>query len=305
MKVYRDIRDVDLQGSVVTIGTFDGLHLAHRSIIKSIVEKSKDRNVPSVLITFYPHPRKFVSQSNQDSIRLISSPNEKITELDKLGVDILVIHTFDRTFSELSAEDFIKNYLVEHIHPSLIVIGYDHKFGKDRKGNIDLLRALSEEYGYEVEEIPEIQIDAMDVNSTQIRKYLKDGHIREANELLGREYGINGTVIKGAQRGRLIGFPTANIKVDNKDKLLPRDGVYKVDVEVDGIRHRGALNIGYRPSLDATLTHTIEVYILDFDQNIYGKEITIYFLDFIRPEMKFNSAEELQLQIAEDVQKVR
>ncbi len=301
MEIYHRIEDVPDTEVILTIGTFDGVHTAHQEILRRIVTEARAEAKHSMLITFSPHPRTFVSGADQKSIKLLSSDNQKVTELSSIGLDILLIQQFDRAFSEIEAEDFIQKYLLTHIKPSKIVLGYDHKFGKDRKGDIHLIRKSTEEKDIVVQEISKIEIEQIAVSSTQIRSDLSAGKIQEANRLLGRPYAIRGTVIKGLQNGRKLGYPTANIKPDNPDKLLPRDGVYKVDVIIGGTKHRGALNIGYRPSVDLGLRHTVEVYIIDFEGDIYGHEIEIQFLDFIRPEIKFADVEDLRKQIARDV----
>ncbi len=304
MKIYRNIEEVREREVVLTIGTFDGVHLAHRALISSIVEEAHATGRESMLMTFSPHPRTFVSTSTSKPIGLLSTTTEKVEYLRETGLDILLVQTFDRRFSEVTAEDFIEHHLVAALHPSQIIIGYDHKFGKNRSGDIQLLRDYAAEGDYEVREIPKIILDDLSVNSTQIREYLYTGEVDKANQLLGRPYSMRGTVVRGLQNGRKLGYPTANIKPEHKEKLVPRDGVYKVDVRIGEECNRGALNIGNRPSIDQTLTHTIEVYILDFDEDIYGREVQLYFLDFIRPELRFDSVDALRAQIAQDVEAV-
>ncbi len=304
MEIYHHIESIPHRALVLTIGTFDGVHTAHRSIIDQLVKTAAHKKNPSMLLTFSPHPRSFVGDADQPPIQLLTSDRQKIKALSPLGLDVLLIQKFDRDFSELSAKQYLEDYLLPHLQPSHIIIGYDHKFGRDRSGDIELLRQYADEYNFEVEEIPQIELDHVAISSSQIRRDLSAGQIREASVLLGRPYSLRGTVIKGLQNGRKLGYPTANIKPDNPDVLIPRDGVYDVDVVLDDRRYKGALNIGYRPSVDAGLQHTIEVYILDFDEDIYGREIEIEFLDFLRPELKFDTLEELKKQISKDVQRV-
>ncbi len=301
MRIFRNIDAIPDKNVVLTIGTFDGVHLAHRALISSIVEVALEAQKDSMLITFSPHPRTFVSAEDTPPIELLTSTTEKIELLKDTGLDILLIQNFDRQFSEIDAEEFVDEYLISKLRPSCIIIGYDHKFGKNREGDIDLLRSKSDQGGFEVMEIPRIILDDLAVNSTKIRQHLRSGDVKLANRLLGRPYSIRGMVVRGLQNGRKMGFPTANIKPDSPEKLIPTDGVYSVEVMIGDEIYRGALNIGYRPSVDRSLSHTIEVYILDFDEDIYGREIEVRFLDFVRPEMKFDDLESLQAQIAEDV----
>ncbi len=305
MKIYHDIDAIPGRGYVLTLGTFDGVHCAHQRIIERVVTQAQYLGQESLLITFSPHPRTFVSGAGQPPIALLSSDRQKISELENTGLDLLLIQSFDRDFSELSATEFIEDFLIAKLQPSRIIIGYDHKFGKDRQGDLGLLSQYAQVHGFEIEEIPRIDLHEMSVSSSQIREYLRTGKVQEANALLGRPYSIRGTVVKGLQNGRKLGFPTANIKPDNPDKLVPRDGVYDVDVMIDSSRYKGALNIGLRPSIDQSLQHTIEVYLLDFDEDIYGKELSIEFLNFIRPEYTFSDIQQLKKQIAADVDQVR
>lgn len=307
MIVSRQWQSLFLPASVLSIGTFDGVHLAHQELIKNLVQRSKELKVPSVLITFDPHPRQFVSAADQKSIAMLSSLDEKIKELSKLGLDYLIIIDFDRSFSIISAQQFVQDVIVEHFHPEVIMIGYDHKFGKGREGDIEFLRKQSQKFNFEVEEIPAFSKDDIKINSTTIRRLLENGEVEKAASLLGRNYLLCGIVAKGQQRGRMLGFPTANISLSDKAKLIPRDGVYEVLVRVgeEDKQYKGALNIGYRPSVDDQLRFTVEVYILDFDEDIYGQKICVEFLSFIRPEMKFGSVEQLMAQIKSDVAQIR
>ncbi len=307
MIVSRHWQSLYLPESVLTIGTFDGVHLAHQEVVKNLVQSARAYAVPSVLVTFDPHPRQFVSAQDQKPIAMLSSLDEKIALLAELGLDYLVIVEFDRHFSEISAQKFVEQVLVEHFHPRLIMIGYDHKFGKGREGDIDFLRKLSTKYSYVVEEIPQFTDRDEKVNSTTIRRLLENGEVEKSARLLGRPYRLCGIVTKGQQKGRLLGFPTANIALKDSAKHIPRDGVYEVSVRIaeEEQSYRGALNIGYRPSVDDQLRFTIEVYILDFDRDIYGRDICVEFVSFIRPEMKFGSVEQLVAQIKSDVAQIR
>lgn len=299
MKVIRNINDLGgLQNPVITIGTFDGVHLGHRKIIERINQLAKERNGQSVIITFHPHPR-FVINPDYTTLKLLSTVDEKIKLLEDCGVDVAVIIPFSREFSEQSPEDYIENFLVKYFHPSCIVIGYDHKFGRDRKGDFHLLEQLKKKYNFDLEEISKQALDDITISSTKIRNALHDGEITKANELLGYAYTLSGLVIKGLQNGRKLGYPTANLQLIEPTKLTPKTGIYAVYVYVDGIKKRGMLSIGYNPTFGGKHI-SVEVNILDFDKDIYGQMITLEFVKYIRSEKKFNSIEDLIAAIDQD-----
>ncbi len=299
MKVIRNINDLGgLQNPVITIGTFDGVHLGHRKIIERINQLAKERNGQSVIITFHPHPR-FVINPDDTTLKLLSTVDEKIKLLEDCGVDVAVIIPFSREFSEQSPEDYIENFLVKYFHPSCIVIGYDHKFGRDRKGDFHLLEQLKKKYNFDLEEISKQALDDITISSTKIRNALHDGEITKANELLGYAYTLSGLVIKGLQNGRKLGYPTANLQLIEPTKLTPKTGIYAVYVYVDGIKKRGMLSIGYNPTFGGKHI-SVEVNILDFDKDIYGQMITLEFVKYIRSEKKFNSIEDLIAAIDQD-----
>lgn len=287
-----------LENAVVTSGTFDGVHLGHQKILKRLNEVAELTNGESVVITFYPHPRSVISPDNQ-IVKLLSTLDEKIELLEKSGVNHLLIIPFTREFSELSSEEFIQKILIETIGTKTLVIGYDHRFGKNREGGFDYLKLNKEKYGFGIEEISRQDIENVGVSSSKIRKALQEGDVPLADHFLGRNYSLSGVIVKGKQLGRTIGFPTANIQVREIAKLIPLDGVYVVKVYYKQETFGGMLNIGNRPTVDGTF-QTVEVNIFDFNQEIYGENLTVEFLQKIRNEQKFNGLDELKDQIVKD-----
>lgn len=308
MKIYRHLDEFQqVKQAVVTIGTFDGVHIGHRKIISRLTEVAKKINGESVILTFFPHPRMILNPEDE-SLKLISSINEKATLLEQLGVDHLIITPFNRDFSNLSAETYIKQILVDKIGTSHIIIGYDHRFGKDREGNIQKLQEFASEYNFDVEEIPEQDINDVAVSSTQIRNALIKGDVQTANAFLGYSFSLFGQVIKGDQLGRTLGFPTANLLIEENYKLIPGDGIYAVTVKIhsDGSvseqtseTYKGMAYIGNRPTING-MSRNIEVNIFDFDQDIYREYISIEFLHFIRGDIRFNNISALKTQITND-----
>ena len=299
MNVYYGIQEFKkLENAVVTSGTFDGVHLGHQKILKRLNEVAELTNGESVVITFYPHPRSVISPDNQ-IVKLLSTLEEKIELLEKSGVNNLLIVPFTREFSELSSEEFIQKILIDTIGTKTLVIGYDHRFGKNREGGFDYLKLNKEKYGFQIEEISRQDIENVGVSSSKIRKALQEGDVPSADHFLGRNYSLSGVIVKGKQLGRTIGFPTANIQVREIAKLIPLDGVYAVKVYYKDEAFGGMLNIGNRPTVDGTF-QTVEVNIFDFDQEIYGEKLTVEFLQKIRNEQKFNGLDELKAQIAKD-----
>jgi riboflavin kinase / FMN adenylyltransferase len=281
--------------AVVTIGTFDGVHIGHQAILKNLVSQTKKHNGKSILITFWPHPR-FILNKSEDKLKLLSTFEEKVKLIADLGVDYIIKVAFTPEFSNLSAEEFVKQMLVDKVGTKKLMIGYDHHFGNNREGNIEFLKTKSAELGFTVDEIPRQDIDHIGVSSTKIRNSLQSGEIHLSSSLLGRPYSISGKVIDGNKKGRQLGFPTANIQLNESYKQLPRDGSYAVMVTVEEKNFKGMLNIGFKPTLDGS-KRTIEVNLFDFDKQIYGKNITIHFIRSLRNEMKFNSIEELKAQL--------
>jgi riboflavin kinase/FMN adenylyltransferase len=304
MKVYQGITHFKrLSTAVVTSGTFDGVHIGHQKILSRLREVSRQYGGESVVITFWPHPRLVVSTDSQD-LKLLSTIEEKIEMLDRMQVDHLLIIPFTKEFSLLTSEEFINRILVEKIGTKRLVMGHDHRFGRNREGSFEHLRAHAAQYGFEVEEIPRQDIEDLGVSSTRIRNALLEGNLPVANEYLGRPYSLKGTVVKGQQLGRTIGYPTANTKVLEPYKLIPADGVYAVRVHYRDTLYQGMLNIGLRPTVGG-LTRTIEVHLFDFDQALYGQELIIHFEARIRQEQKFAGMEELKRQLGRDKEDAR
>lgn len=310
MKIYHQLSEFKkLTNAVVTIGTFDGVHYGHQKIIKRLCELAKSTGGESVILTFFPHPRMIIDPENQD-LKLINTINEKAKILADLGVDHLIITPFTRDFSNLTATEYIKEILVNQIGTKQIIVGYDHRFGKDRKGGMNDLIALSKVYDYAIEEIPEQDVNDVAVSSTKIRTAVLEGNVSLAAEYLGYNFSINGPVIKGDKIGRTIGFPTANIFVEETYKLIPSDGIYAVTIEMNaeaGVRssdtqivtYKGMAYIGQRPTING-MTRNIEVNIFDFDREIYGQNIKMNFLKFLRHDVKFTGLEALAVQLHED-----
>ena len=301
MLVHRNINALPaFHHAVLTIGTFDGVHKGHQQLIARIRRLSEEIEGESVLITFDPHPRTVVSQEKKP-VRLLSTIEEKITLLESLGVDHLVIAPFTREFSMLSARDYVEKFLVEKFHPSIIVIGYNHHFGHHRDGNLELLQSLSARYQFRVEEISKQMVDEIEVSSTRIRLALDDGDVSTASHLLGHPYSITGKVIKGNQLGRKFGYPTANIEPDDSAKLVPADGVYAIRIQLPQSDQwkNGVMSIGYRPTVNGT-HHTIEAFVFDFDGNLYDQQITVQFVQYIREERKFETVDFMIEEIRND-----
>ncbi|HEY4325456.1 MAG TPA: bifunctional riboflavin kinase/FAD synthetase [Mucilaginibacter sp.] len=299
MHIYHHIDEfVPLKNAVVTIGTFDGVHIGHRKIISGITELAESCGGETVLLTFFPHPR-MILHPEDESLKLINTINEKAELMEHLGIHHLIITPFSRDFSNQTAESYIRDVLVNKIGTKKIVIGYDHRFGKDREGGLKDLLRLGPVYGFDVVEIPEQDINHMAVSSTRIRSALLEGDIELANEFLGYPFFITGTVIRGDQIGRQIGYPTANIVIEERYKLIPGDGIFGVKVKVAGEYYKGMAYIGTRPTLNG-ITRNIEVNIFDFDKDIYNQQIRMEFYYFVRGDIKFNSLAELQQQLAKD-----
>ncbi|MAE84305.1 MAG: riboflavin biosynthesis protein RibF [Flammeovirgaceae bacterium] len=299
MHLVEDLKDfVPPHYSVVTSGTFDGVHFGHQKILKKIIQIAKEKGGKSVVLTFWPHPR-FVLQQGKSDLKLLTTFEEKTQLLDQIGIDYLVKIPFTKEFSELSSDEFIRQVLVEKLNTQKLVIGYDHRFGKNREGGFDYLMEHSQDYGFEIEEIPRQDIEHVGVSSTKIREALSVGEIHIANEFLEREYCISGFVKDGDRIGRSIGFPTANLDIPESYKLIPADGAYAVRVEVDGECYQGMLNIGQRPTVSGQ-ERRIEVNIFDFNQDIYNHRVKVAFVRLLRKEQKFSSIEELKEQLNKD-----
>ena len=285
------------ENTIVTIGTFDGVHIGHQKIIEQVVTTAKKLNKKSVLLTFFPHPRMVLQQNA--SIELINTIDERAELLSKTGLDYLIIHPFSIAFSRLTALDFVRKILVNQLNTSKLIIGYDHHFGKNREGNLEQLTEYSHLYNFEVEEIPAQDINDVSVSSTKIRKALSAKNIKTANKYLGYNFMLNGTVVNGKQLGGKIGFPTANINVKEDYKLIPKTGVYVVKSKIKNAFVFGMMNIGFRPTLEGK-HQTIEVHFFDFNDDLYNQTLTIEILYFLRDEEKFESVEKLISQLKED-----
>lgn len=299
MQIFYSIKDLKKnKNTVLTLGTFDGIHPGHLKIIGRLVSCSKEKGCRSVVITFYPHPRTILG--NDNSVKMLTTQDEKIELLEKLGVENLLIINFTKEFASLSAEDFIYDYLINGIGLTEIVLGHDHHFGKGRRGNAELLQKIADKEGFIVTKAEAFMIDGEAVSSTKIRNAIAEGDIIRANKLLGRNYEFSGIVVGGDKRGRELGFPTANIKLSSQEKLLPASGVYAVKVMVENERHTGLLSIGKRPTFYNQGELVSEVYIYDFNREIYGAKVTTELVERLRGEVKFNSAEELINQMNTD-----
>ena len=305
MRIFNDLNTIsEIPNPVVTIGTFDGVHLGHQKILQTLLDEAKGVDGESVLLTFYPHPRMILFPESH-GMKLLQTQAEKMEKLSEYGLQNLIIYPFSFDFSRLTALEFVRDILVDKLHVRKIVIGYDHQFGKNREGNIDYLKDIAEMYEFEVIEIPAQDIDEVNVSSTKIRDALLKGDVERASVFLGRPYELSGKVVRGRALGRTIGFPTANIDVNSDLKLVPGIGVYAVEVDVNDQVHRGMLNIGKRPTIVSTDDVHLEVHILDFQEDIYDKMITIRFLARVRDEQKFESVEGLKEQLQKDEKFVR
>ena len=306
MKVYQDFEEVGkIPNAVLTIGTFDGVHLGHQKIIERLKEEARKVNGETVLFTFFPHPRMVINPTNH-GLKLIQTQAEKIENLERLGLDHLIIFPFTKEFSTLSADEFVKDYLVNKLHVKTIVVGYDHQFGKNREGSLKQLQKLSETLPFKVIEIPAHEVDEINVSSTKIRQAIEIGDIQTANSYLNEPFEISGKVVKGNQIGRTIGFPTANIEIGDDLKIIPTIGVYAVEVILEDQRKlHGMMNIGIRPTVTDSKEVKIEVFIFDFSEAIYDQRIKVYLLQRIRGEHRFQSVEVLRAQLQEDEKTVR
>lgn len=299
MEVYRYLDHLpNFKNPVLTIGTFDGVHIGHQKIIERILEVAHEVQGESILLTFHPHPRQ-VLQPDANEIKLINTLDERIELLEKYGIHHIIIATFTEIFSQTEPEVYVSDFLVEKIHPSRIVIGYDHQFGKGRKGDIELLKRLSSRFGYKVEEIPRQLVDDKAVSSTKIRKALLAGKIKSANELSGHPFVLSGKVIHGNQVGTSLGYPTANIFVEDKSKIIPGTGIYAAFVMIGENKYKSMMYIGYRPTFSGT-EKSIEVNIFDFEGNLYNQDIRLELVAEIRGDMKFETATELANQMSKD-----
>jgi riboflavin kinase/FMN adenylyltransferase len=299
------LKDVErVPNSVITVGTFDGVHAGHRTIMDTVAEKAKERDARSVIVTFDPHPRNIINPGDA-GIKLLTTLQERSEILEELGIDTMVVIPFDRDFSLMSSEEFIRDIIFDKIGVSEFVIGYDHHFGRNREGTIETIKRLGKELGFDAYVVSKQEVGDQTVSSTAIRNAIsEDGNVEQAAKFLQRPYRLNGTVVHGDKRGKEIGFPTANIKPEHPEKIIPKDGVYAVKVRINGNWYDGMMNIGTRPTFDGK-EQTLEVNLFDFDENIYGKEIQVRFFNRIRDEKKFDGVEALVKQLKDDEKRAR
>ena len=277
--------------SVLTVGTFDGVHLGHREIIRELLNIAKERDLVSSLLTFEPHP-KTVVQDTPHRIKLLTTLEEKLEILHKIGLERVIIAKFTREFSEMNYKSFVEDILLTRLRASYIIIGYDHSFGRNRIGNFRELESLSKLYDFDLQEVGPFKIEDQTVSSTRIRTCIDEGDMEGASKMLGHHYFLEGIVVKGEGRGQRLSFPTANLMIENQNKLTPKEGVYVVECNILGEIFRGMANIGYKPTFGG-VSRTVEVHLFDFNHDIYGEKITVYFIKRLRDEVKFNSEEQL------------
>jgi len=289
---------------LLTIGTFDGVHLGHQKILNRLKELKQQLGLKTVVFTFEPHPRK-VLYPEQSDLKLLTDVNEKLELLEKYGVDLTVVYPFNKSFSELDSESYVRDVLKKYLNVKYLVIGYDHRFGQKRSGDINTLKLFSNELNFEVEEISPLDVDDIAVSSSKIRRAIESGLVEHAIDLLGHAYFIKAQVVKGKQLGRTIGYPTANLKLDSLEKLIPKKGVYFVKIEVRNQSYFGMMNVGTNPTTDFDNEIKLEVHIFDFNQEIYNQTIRVSFLNRIRDEEKFDSLTELKNAISQDERKCR
>lgn len=298
LKIFNSIKSFNAtKPTIVTIGTFDGVHLGHQKIVAQITKNAHTLNCESLVLTFFPHPRMVLQESTE--MKQLNTLNEKIALLDNLGIDNLVVHPFDKEFSRLTAEEFVKKVLVDVFKIKKIIIGHDHRFGRNRTATIDDLINFGETYGFEVEQISAEEINEVSISSTKIRNALLEGNTELAANYLGYDYSLTGIIFKGKQLGRTIGYPTANITIEEDYKLIPNNGVYIAKSVLNGKTVFGMMNIGTRPTVDGT-KQTIEINFFDFKQDLYGQKITIALLHRMRSEQKFESIDALKNQLGKD-----
>ena len=298
LKIFHSIKDFSTtKKTILTLGTYDGVHIGHQKILERVIHNTGNEKYESLVLTFFPHPRMVLQE--QSEMKLLNTIDEKIHLLATIGIQNLVIHPFDEIFSKLSAEEFVRTVLVDQFDIHKIIIGHDHRFGRNRTANIDDLIGFGKKYGFEVEQISVQEINALSVSSTKIRKALQEGNMSLANEYLGYDYFLTGTVSKGKQLGRTIGFPTANLKIKEDYKLIPLNGVYVVKSIINQKTIFGMMNIGFNPTVSGEKL-SIEIHFFDFNADLYDQKITVSILKYIRPEQKFDSVDLLTKQLEKD-----
>ncbi|MCF8321812.1 MAG: bifunctional riboflavin kinase/FAD synthetase [Flavobacterium sp.] len=298
MKIFHSIHDFkSTKRTILTLGTFDGVHIGHKKILEKVTQNTIEQTTESLVLTFFPHPRMVLEDKSE--MKLLNTLSEKIELLEKSGLENLVIHPFDEKFSQLTAHEFVKTVLVDQFNIKKIIIGYDHRFGKNRTANFDDLVAFGKQYDFEVEQISAQEIETVSVSSTKIRKALDEGNMKMANEYLGYDYFLTGTIIKGKQLGRTIGFPTANLKIEEDYKLIPRNGVYIVKSELNRKTVFGIMNIGFNPTVEGQ-NLSLEIHYLDFNDDLYCQKISVSLIHFVRAEQYFESVSLLKEQLKKD-----
>jgi riboflavin kinase / FMN adenylyltransferase len=306
LKIFDGLSDsISIQNPVVTIGTFDGVHVGHQKIIQRLNFEASQLAGESVLFTFHPHPR-LVLKPNDTSLKLLQTQVEKIQKLEEIGLQNLIVYPFSTEFSKLTADEFVREILVQKIGVKTLVIGYDHQFGNNREGGLEFLRSVSEKYGFKVIEISAQEIDDVNVSSTKIRRAIEEGDVSLAKTYLSDYFEVNGKVVAGERIGRELGFPTANLDLQNLNKLIPKTGVYAVDVTLkDGRVFKGMMNIGSRPTVSLERKLQLEVHLFDFNEGLYDSELRVRFHQFIREEIAFENREELIVQLKKDDHEIR
>ena len=305
MKVHYELKNFKANKPVVTIGTFDGVHMGHRKVLDRLKQIAKSEGGESVLFTFYPHPR-LVLNPDEKNLRLLTTLKEKISLLEFIGIDHLVVFPFTKDFSELSYTDFVEKVLVDKIGTAHLVVGYDHKFGKNREGGYEFLKECASKFNFGISKLEPLLVNNINVSSTKIRNAIEIGDFFNGNKYLGYEFTLHGTVVEGRKLGREIGFPTANIEASDVHKIIPGYGVYAVRLAVGNKIYGGMLNIGTRPTFNKNADQrSIEVHIFDFNEDIYQEEVTLFFIDKIRDERKFDGTNALVEQLLKDKEKAR
>ena len=300
MRIFDNLKSYSSKKeSILTIGTFDGVHIGHNKILKRLIQDSKKNNLSSLVMTFFPHPRMILNKSHE--IKMIDTIDEKINLLEKTGLDNLIIHPFDNNFSKIRAKEFVEEILVKKLKIKEIIIGYDHKFGKDREASVEDLKKFGKDYMFTVKEIPAQEIDSIAISSTKIRNAILNGEIEKCNKFLGRNFILTGKVVYGDGLGKKIDFPTANIEIKETYKIIPKNGVYLVKTKINSNTYFGMMNIGIRPTVGGR-NKSLEIHFFNFKDNIYGKNVSIEIIKKIRDEEKFSSIDQLKIQLKKDEQ---
>ena len=300
MRIFDNLKSYSSEKeSILTIGTFDGVHIGHNKILKRLIQDSKKNNLSSLVMIFFPHPRMILNKSHE--IKMFDTIDEKINLLEKTGLDNLIIHPFDNNFSKIRAKEFVEEILVKKLKIKKIIIGYDHKFGKDREASVEDLKKFGKDYMFTVKEIPAQEIDSIAISSTKIRNAILNGEIEKCNKFLGRNFILTGKVVYGDGLGKKIDFPTANIEIKETYKIIPKNGVYLVKTKINSNTYFGMMNIGIRPTVGGT-NKSLEIHFFNFKDNIYGKNVSIEIIKKIRDEEKFSSIDQLKIQLKKDEQ---